>query len=479
MDQDTAQLLMGLAKLVKEASQQGRYKHDLPSGYSVTSNLMHGVGGIFGAAGIERDVFSTRVTPRGLARVLPAMGTIDTHPIVGYLTGFTAGEAGSEQTYPCDDPLKAGEIKSCFEGSAFGRISRKTAELQLVDIGTRTNRGEFLDLRVLNDPIVTEGFGIPNIPGVAADWLNREIVARLLALAAEFENVIYPMIYTGNPANNTAGGGYMEFNGLERLVKTGHVDVLTNASCPSLDSDIKDFNYKTVENDAADLFSVMTMMYRYVKHNAIRMNMMPVTWVWVMRGELFNQLVDVWPCVYASYRCSGPTNNVDAMEMRALSDEMRNGEFLRIDGVDIPVVIDDAIPEDTSTTNGHVGEGQYASDIYLLPLTVRGGRSVLYFEYRDFNQGVAQAIADARLGNIAYVSDGGRFLWYSQFTNGCFSLAATIEPRLRLLTPHLAGRIQNVVYQPLQHFRNPFADDAYFVDGGNYSGLNWSPYYGS
>lgn len=471
-NEDLMAALKGLEALVKMT---GGYKHDLPSGFSPTTNLVHGVGGIFGAPGVERDVFSTRITPRGLCSVLPAVGTIDTSPIVGYLTGFTAGESGAEPTNKCDDPLEAGEIKSCYEGAAFGRIPRKTSPLALVDIGTRTNRGEFLDLRIVNDPLVKQGFGVPSLGADATEMLNREVVARLYALAAEFENVLYPMVYTGNPANNTAGGGYQEFSGLELLVKTGHTDVLTNVSCPSLDSDVKDFNYGSVENDGADLFSVMTMMYRYVKHNATRMNLMPVEWVWVMRGELFNQLVDVWPCVYASYRCSGPTNNVDGMEMRALSDQLRVGEYLLIDGVRIPVVLDDAIPEDTSTTNNRVGPGQYASDIYLIPLTVRGGRAVTYFEYRDFSQGVSQALMDARLGDLAYVSDGGRFLWYTQFTNGCFSMAAVIEPRLRLLTPHLAGRIQNVVYAPLQHFRSPFADNAYFVDGGNTSG-SWTPY---
>jgi len=39
-------------------------------------------------------------------------------------------------------------------------------------------------------------------------------------------------------------------------------------------------------------------------------------------------------------------------------------------------------------------------------------------------------------------------------------------PRLRLLTPHLAGRIDSVVWSPLQEFRSPVPGDAYFVNGG-------------
>jgi hypothetical protein len=199
----------------------------------------------------------------------------------------------------------------------------------------------------------------------------------------------------------------------------------------------------------------------------------------VMRAELFSELADIWPCVYASHRClqaaAANPNGTDAMAMRQLSEDMRNGEWLMLDGVKIPVIQDSGIPEASSTTDANVPEAAWASDIYLLPLTVRGGMPVLFFEYFDFNNQATQAIADARLGNVAYVSDGGRFLWYSQFTNGCFSLAATLEPRIRLLTPQLAGRLQNVVYSPLQHFREPFPGDNYFVDGGDETRAN-APY---
>lgn len=468
-------VLKGLTQL---AAMMERQKHDLPTGFTISNNLMHGPSGIFGAAGVDRDIFSTRIKPRGLAAAVPAMGTNDDSPIVGYLTGFTDTETGAEPTNKCDDPLEAGELKSCLQGAAFGRIARKTKPLALVDIGRRVNRGEFMDLRLVNDPMMESGLFVPGLPADLTTALNREVLARLLTLGSAFENKLYPMVWTGAVANNTGGDGYREFVGLETLVGTGKVDVLEGTSCPSLDSDVKNANYATVQNDTATIFNIMTMVWRFVNHNATHMGFLPVEWVWVMRGDLFSELVDRWPCVYATYRCGGAAatpNNTDAMALRALSDQMRNGGYLTIDGRNIPVIVDDGIPEDTNTTNANVPSGSFASDIYLLPLTVRGGRRVLFFEYFDYSQGTAQAIADARLGNVAYVSDGGRFLFYSQFTNGCFSLAATLEPRIRLLTPQLAGRISNVVYSPLQHFRQPFNDDPYFTNGGAVSRDN-SPY---
>lgn len=448
------------------------YKHDLSTGFTLTTNFMHGPTGIFGAPGLDMNVFGTRIKPRGLLSVLPSMGSVDTSPIVPYLTGFT-DESGSEPSAPCADCVKAGEIKSCFQGSAFGLICRETDELNLADVGRRVNRGEFMDLRLVNDPLLNDAdMWVPSsVPKSVGNVLNREALARWLTLGVAFENKLCGMVWTGNPSNNN-GTGYAEYNGLERLVVTGHVDVLNSTSCPSLDSDVKDANYLSVENDSAQVFYLMEMIYRYVKHNATHMGFMPVQWAWVMNDTLFHQLTDRWPCVYASARCGATSNdlnnNVDAMVMKQMSDEMYNGQYLLIDSVRIPVVIDDCIPEENNGTNGDLDSTEFASDIYLLPFTVRGGVNVLYMEYFDYSapNGVMQAISDGRLSD-AYWTDGGRFLWTTRRTDWCVLWKARIQPRLRLLTPHLAGVLQNVKYQPIQHFRQPLPTQGYFVNGGN------------
>jgi hypothetical protein len=43
---------------------------------------------------------------------------------------------------------------------------------------------------------------------------------------------------------------------------------------------------------------------------------------------------------------------------------------------------------------------------------------------------------------------------------------AKTEPRLILRTPQLAGRLQNVVYVPLQHADDPLPSQDYHVNGG-------------
>lgn len=461
--------------------QTERQKHDLPAGYTVSTNFPHGEGGIFGVMGLDRNLFSTRVVPDGLMRYVPAVPTNETHPIVGYLTGFTAG-SGSEPDGSCDDPPRAGQMKSCFQGTAFGRVARSTEVIDLSNVGRVMNRGEYTDLRLLNDPLLSSPeLLVPNsIPKSMQGALASEVLGKWIALGVEFEDVLSHMIYTGSPANNT-NGGYAEFLGLEGLVTTTHTDVLTGADCPSLASVILDFQYQNVSTAAATLFHYMTAMWRHVNNTARRMNMMPVQWAWVMQDALFHELTDYWPCVYGAYRCNATnndvSNSVDALTTRMMSDEFYQGKYLLIDGVRIPVITDDAIPQQWNEDDARVPNMGFASDIYLLPFTVKGGVRSIYFEYFDYS-GPNAAMSEAIRGNLGnfFWTDAGRFLWYFQQTRTCVDWTAIIEPRLRLLTPHLAGRIESVVAQPLLMPRGPFVDDNYFVDGGNTSTSGIAPY---
>ena len=470
------ELIDALAELVSQRQKGASYKHDLDAGFTLTTNFMHGPVGIFGTAGAERDVFSTRVRPRGLLSVLPAYPSVDISPITYYLTGITA-QSGSEPDTPCETCIKAGNIKSCRQGTAFGLICRETDELDLTAVGQHVNRGEYYDLRLVNDPLLNNSplWTPPSVPKAFQDVLNREVLARLLTVGAAFEDTLAQMIWTGNPAANV-GTGYAEYQGLELQVATGHTDILDQTSCPSLDSDIREFNYNEVEDHAAMLFQYMEMLYRYVRHNAETMGFMPVEWAFVMKDSLFRKLADYWPCVYASSACNATandvSNNVDGFRQHQMADELYTQRYLQIDGIRIPVILDDAIPYDISPTAGLV-PGQFASDIYLLPFTVVGGRQVLFMEYFDYSasNGVMQAIQDARMTD-SYWTDGGRWIWTRRQTDWCIVLKAKIQPRLRLLTPHLAGKIENVVWTPLQAFREPFHSQSYFTNGGITSGDN-------
>ena len=158
--------------------------------------------------------------------------------------------------------------------------------------------------------------------------------------------------------------------------------------------------------------------------------------------------------------------NVDAGDQIDMRDSMRRGNFLLIDGEQVEVVIDDGIVEETDADNINILAGEFASDIYFVPRTVRGGQVVTFMQYLDYQQGAIISAQDGR-ATADFWTDGGRWLWHKKPPlNWCTQWVAKIEPRVILLTPQLAGRLQNVRYAPLQHTRSPFPNDPYFLDGG-------------
>lgn len=451
----------------------------VPSGTPSTPYL-HGPGGLFGVAGLSQDVISTRVQPEGLIGSLPSLGSIETDPLFAFITGFQ-DETGSVKDGVCDDPETAGAIKNCIQTAQFGRYEYQTRELEVNRVGQQTNRGEFLDLRLLNDPLAVDIGGVLSqqfaLQGQNKLLAGADMLMRFVEVGVSFQNKIGRQLYIGSPANNSAGGGYKEFPGLDMLIGTGKVDALTGTNCESLDSDIKDMNYSLVDDvDASNnIVNVITYLTRTLRSNASKMRFGNTTWLISMREMLFYELTAVWPCSYQTYRCIFPNSvgangtinlNVDAQAQREMIDAMREGQYLVIDGKRWSVVFDDFIIEESSGDTNQLAAGDFASDIYIIPMTVRGGRSVTFMEHLDYGKQVMPQIGQGNYSSY-YWTDGGRFLWHAKPpTNWCVQHLAKIEPRLILLTPFLAGRITNVAYSPLQHTRDAHPDDDYFVDGG-------------
>lgn len=446
-------------------------RHTTPAGVPSIPNL-HGPNGLWSVPGVERDVISTRIQPVGLAGAIPARGTNILNPLFPYLTGFLPG-TGANPNGVCDDWPVAGPMKNCLQTADFGRYGRMTREIDITQPGRQINRGEFMDLRIVNDPLISPGINSNGIvtPGGSAN-LTQELLMRFVEVGIEFQNLLSKQLFTGNPANNTGGGGYKEFPGLDLLIGTNKKDAITGALCPSLNSLVTDFNYRRVNDTTAgaDIVRTISYMMRILRSNADRMNLSPVQWTIVMREALFYELTAVWPCSYMTYGCQlratpDQVLTLDGGDMINMRDAMRNGRYLLMDGVQVPVVFDDAVFEATSTTTNRVSAGSFASDIYFVPMTFRGGMAGIYWEYIDYTQ----TMATAAQGNIQqyFWTDGGRYLWHAKPPkNFCAQWLTIIEPRLIFPVPHLAAKLRNVQYTPLMHTRDPFPTDPYFVNGG-------------
>jgi len=443
---------------------------------------VHGPGGLFGVRGVERDVIATYVRPRGLASMIPARPDVTMWPEFAYITGFTEGDDEIDDSQGvCDDGPSVGEVLGCITSAQFGRLSAKTKTLDIVRAIQQINRGEFFDLSLVNTA-QTQPLNVISPNGVGLDTgalLELEMMARMGMVGRYFQNKLIRLFYTGTPLNNNLGGGYREFPGIDTMVATGHQDVHTHDACPSLDSLIKDMEYLEIDSSNGETYVYRLLdMYRFIKQRADREGFMPVNWVLTMRKGAFDRLLDIYVCTYAFSRCAVNTENGNVVQLNTgdalrMTEEMRTGKFLWLDGDRVPVVIDDGIPEKTHATNsGDLDEGQFASNIYLLPMQVMGNYDVLYWQFMDYQRAISVG-QSAGYAQGEFATDDGRFMWFKRYPRlQCIQLDAVVEPRVLLRTPQLAFKMTNVMYVPngSYHEESALPGDVDYPSGSGVSG---------
>jgi hypothetical protein len=447
-----------IAELRKKAAAAG------PTG----PGSLFGAGGIFSTAGIEGDVLTAHIRPlAGLVRLLQRFPSVLEQPRFATITGVTA-ESGSNPSNPCDD-APSGFLKGCNLTAQFGRIPKDTQTIEFDRVMRQLHGGINTDLSLRG---MLLGMGDLNPAGLSeADVLNIYTMSEMVTAAILAERTLSTMVWQGSPANNV-GSGYMEFPGLDNQIATGQVDADTNQACPAMDSDVKDFTYNNVAGNNPSIHNYLSQLEWYVRWNADRMGLEPAAFVVAMRQDLWFVLSEIWPCQYNTNRCANAAVNaagnslltIDGNVNRATTDQMRQSMTIDINGRNYPVVTDTGIFEHNNINNANLAAGQYASPIYFIPLTIVGGFPVTYLEHVDYRRG-AQDVNLLR-GTETFWTDRGLYSWAAEFQKWCYKLTLKIEPRIVLRTPQLAGRIDNVMYDPLQHLRDPDPDSPYHFDGG-------------
>jgi hypothetical protein len=430
----------------------------------LTATRLHGTGGIFSTSGMEREVVSTVVRTEGLASQLPRFPSVMEDPTFGALTGVS-DDIGVEAALPCDN-APTGYVKACNLTARFGRVSRSTETIEMDKVMLQLHRGDFRDLVLYGEMLGLAGFTPSGLNPQQA--LNVITMMEMVNTGVRLERVLCGHVWAGSPANNNVGGGYKEFPGLNNQIATGQVDADTNTACPSLDSDIKDFAYNDVCGSVLDIVEYLSSMEYFIYELARSTGLLPASWAFVMRPQLWYELTACWPCKYNTNRCTsiGGDHQVitDGRENINDRDRMRQAMTLEVNGRSYPVILDNCINEDNNQNNANLDAGQFASSIYFVPLRITGNFPVLYMEHIDYRA----AASDTALlrGREDFWTDAGIFSWAIENNKWCYDLTVKTEQRIVLRTPQLAGRLQNVRYSPLQHLRDPLPDSPYHVDGG-------------
>ena len=435
-----------------------------PAAYQ-TAQPLHGSTGTFSVSGLERDIVSAHVRPYGLANELPLFPSVDESPQYGALTGVS-DDIGGEPANPCSD-APTGYVKGATLTAQFGYLSRQTDTIDIHQTAARINRGDFTDLML-------HGFrlGMEVNAGMYPRGLNPSqavnlvTMSQMVGVGERLYRKLVPQTWQGSPANNNAGGGYKEFPGLDNQIKTGQVDAVSNTAVPALDSYVKSFAYQLVS--VASLVSEISMMHYYLTTLAEDTGMGPVNWVLCMRPQLFFELTAVWPLTYNTDKVSALTGNsrlmVDGTDMTRQRDDMRNNKYLIVNGERVDVVLDVGIYEQNSTNDANLGGAEYASSIYMVPLTVNGNMPVAYREYFDYR--AAQLSVNLLRSKEDFWTDNGVFSWALEQIKWCINLTARTQQRVVLRTPQFAGRLDNVKYIPLEHLREFDPDSPYHKNGG-------------
>lgn len=449
-------------------------KHDV-LGASPSVQTPHGlfqdqnVGGLFTRPGAEPDVYAAFVTPTGgqlLADLFSGTSVIE-NPEYDIITGVKAGK-GSNAVDFCSPGPKAGEVKLCTTRSQFGEFKMDLEQVNLMKTGARINRAD-VDYRIINNPAL-----FPLAPDVLrrAGNPNTTLGLSLMRLAVHIGRVLPRVLFHGNISNtgiNAELGFIKEFDGFDRLIKTGHTDIETGDACPAADSIIVNWNNVAANgsvNGATLVETVAGIIYDLMAL-AEDSNLAPVTWKMAMHRDLFWYLTSIWPCSYITNGCAvstsaGQSLNVDAATQIEMRDAMRNGKYLWVNGIKFPVEPLSAI-EQTAVGGG------YSSPLYIIPITALGGR-VTKLEGFDLNNADINEFREFYAGLPISTMNNGLYMMGNRVTDACVEGWLASKMRLIMRTPWLGARIENINYALPGKFytRDAYPDGQYHKNGGRY-----------
>lgn len=445
---------------------------------------LHGTGGLFNRRDRENPVFAAIMAPNaGVADALPVFNgarNLDNQfggtdwAFESLITGQTAGNLdtfANQPTQPCQDGPVAGLLKFCSLANTLGNYKMSTREVEISRAGRVSDMADAFTVQVANE-MPRSIFGTPTGTPSLQNAVSNELASRIWEMILGFQRMFYPRTFIGNPTNNV--GTAMDIVGLDLHINSGNkIDALSGSSCTAANSDVKSFGNNLVTSTTVNLYRYLEMMDAFVVYKARRQGLGTPEYIVAMRPEAWfeiSQTIPIQKYQQVVAQINATTNarvTVTAEGAYADRNQMRESMLIPLNGRMVRVVVDDTIAE---TNLGNLaGVPTYASTIYGIPLTVMGGYPVTFWEYFNHDNEQASAIQTASMG-LTWTTDGGLFRWTSEFAKGCLKLNATMTPRLRMRTPQIAWRLDNVAYQPLQHFSSWDPTSSYFVNGGQTTG---------
>jgi hypothetical protein len=438
-----------------------------PAAGAPTFNYAHGTGGMFSEPGVRPDMYNATVAPMGFLDALPFAKSEFQNELISILTG-QLGAGGSNASNVCGDPPYPGDLKKCTRTLPYGTIFMKTKKLAVPDIGELANRADVE--RQINNAVNVNNPMLPDVlRNVGALNFRSAKVQQLYMLSNQMQRSTAPVAVTGNntlAAAATTLGWIAEYDGIDRLIKAGHVDAATSTACPAADSHIITWG-RSIDGtlEGLDIAKTMNDVYFSRWDLARRVGMDTVQWAWVMDSRLFRALTFVFACTFQHERCTDaaagtPINReMQAVENRML--EMANGQFLWCNNVRVPVLFTSGseIQVPDLSHNGLIG------DVYLVPMRWAGG-DLTWMDYFPMDNQYINEWNDLANSTNRVVHNNGMFMTAVRSDGFCDELLITAKFRMIMRTPFLAARIDNITFNSYKGYRDYEPGASFHYDGG-------------
>ncbi len=470
--------LIKKSKEYDEFEQFIRFKNDPGATATANANVLHGLNpsgtlGLFGSPGVDPRMYATIVRANGsFSAALPVLSSQYLQERREIITGINAA-TGTNPTNFCGAGMTPGDMKICRQDYEFGNLLADTQTVDLINTGAYWNRAD--QNRDIIPPQVTNAPFMPDVL-VGAD-VNSITYKQFLQLGTNLSRASESVLIQGNKLAPANGAGSFPFyisqpEGIDRLIKTGYVDVPSGVACSAVDSRVRNFGSVNITGTAADgtivdySTDMLTGLQMDLGDNGMGYSIDSSSWAILINPRMWRPLTRQWPCAYQTTGCNivgaadnGKRVNIDAETQRQMQDDMYNGKYLMIDGFRIPVLFSWGVPLAV------VAPDTYNSLMYIVPMRLNGA-AVTFIEHFDVGNAYQNEFAGLVGTTDTRVINGGMFRLGRQDQPFCIVYKVAGKWRLRFDAPFAAGRIDNIQFQDRTRMRSPMVGESYYADGG-------------
>ena len=442
-------------------------KNDPGATATANANVLHGLNpsgtlGLFGSPGVDPRMYATIVRANGsFTASLPFKGSLYLQERREIVTGINA-PTGTNPTGFCAPGMQPGDMKICRQDYEFGNVLADTQLVDVINTGAYWNRAD-----QNRDIIPPQMLNAPFMPDIIANAnVNSQSYKQFLQLSTNLSRASEIVLIQGNKLAPNTGAGSQSFyisqpEGLDRLIKTGYVDVPSGVACPAVDSRVQNFGAINVTGTAAQgtIVDYVTDMLTGIEMDVfgdpigggMGYDEGSSAFAIVMHPRAWRPTTRQWPCAYNTVGCnilvgSGATRlNIDSATERDFQDEMFNGKFLMVD--------------------------TYNTTFYIVPIRLNG-EAVTYVEYFNVDNEFQNQFINLVGVPESRAINGGMYRIGRQAQPFCVQYKIGGKWRLRFDAPFAAGRIDNIQVTDRTRMRSPMVGESYYANGGQTSRNN-------